>query len=61
MLRPRILDLNEVIEGTEAILRRALGEDAELVLDLSPGIGLVRADPSPTPDRTRGDRPRIFE
>jgi PAS domain S-box-containing protein len=43
-LRPEVLDLNELIRGTEHILRRVLGEDKAFVVDLSEGLGHVRAD-----------------
>ena len=41
----RILDLNEVVRGTERMLRRVLGEDIRLVADLAPDLGNVMADP----------------
>jgi PAS domain S-box-containing protein len=39
------LDLNGVIGLVEGLIRRVSGEDVEVVLDLDPTIGLVRADP----------------
>ena len=44
VLRPRVLDLNETLTGTEKLLRRLLGEDIELVLETAPGLGRVHAD-----------------
>ncbi|HYF38128.1 MAG TPA: ATP-binding protein, partial [Gemmatimonadales bacterium] len=40
----RVLEVNEVIRGFEPVLRRTLGEDIELKLDLAAGVGMVRAD-----------------
>jgi PAS domain S-box-containing protein len=44
MLRPTVLDLNEVVTGTEHMLRRVLGEDVRLVTRLAGAPGLVKAD-----------------
>jgi two-component system cell cycle sensor histidine kinase/response regulator CckA len=44
VLRPRVLDLNETLAGTEKLLRRLLGEDIELVLEAAEGLGRVHAD-----------------
>ena len=44
ILRPQILDLNQVIQEFAPVLRRTLGEDATLVLRPDTTIGLVRAD-----------------
>src|SRR5207244_227964 len=46
VLQPRTFDLNDVVRGIEAMLRRLIGEDIDLVLDLEQAIGLVRADPN---------------
>ena len=40
----RLIDLNEVIGQTQALLRRLIGEDVELVIDLAPGLWKVTAD-----------------
>jgi two-component system cell cycle sensor histidine kinase/response regulator CckA len=45
MLQPRNLDLNQVLGGLEAMLRRLLGEDVELSYLTLRGLGHVRADP----------------
>lgn len=41
---PRVLGLNEVIDGLADLLGRTLGGRIELVLDLDPGLGRVLAD-----------------
>jgi two-component system cell cycle sensor histidine kinase/response regulator CckA len=45
VLQPRVLELDEVIQGLEAVLRRALGERSTLMLRLGAPSGRVRADP----------------
>jgi signal transduction histidine kinase len=45
LLQPRSLDLNQVVLELEKMLRRIVGEDLELKLELAPGLGLIRADP----------------
>jgi two-component system cell cycle sensor histidine kinase/response regulator CckA len=45
MLQPRSLDLNQVVNGLEAMLKRLLGEDIELSLLTQRTLGQVRADP----------------
>jgi PAS domain S-box len=45
ILQPRILDLNSVVREIEEILRRLIGEDIELIVDIDPSLGVVRADP----------------
>lgn len=45
MLEPRVLDLNQVIQDSELLLRRLIGEDVALQTDLEEGIGAVRVDP----------------
>jgi signal transduction histidine kinase len=42
--QPRVLDLNAVLTELEKILRRLIGEDVRLVLDLAPDPGSVKAD-----------------
>ena len=46
VLAPEILDLNQTVVTIEKLLRRVIGDDIELVTDLEPGLGAVRADPS---------------
>ncbi len=45
-IRPQILNLNNVICGLENMLGAAMSEQIELRFELSPDLGLVRADPS---------------
>ena len=45
LLRPRGLDLNQVLGGLEAMLRRLLGEDVELSMLTLRALGQVHADP----------------
>jgi two-component system cell cycle sensor histidine kinase/response regulator CckA len=45
VLQPRVLELDEVVQGLEAVLRRALGERSTLVLRLGAASGRVKADP----------------
>ena len=44
LLRPQPLDLNEVVNRTSTMLRRLIGEDVELVLDLDPHLAPTAAD-----------------
>ncbi|MDB4929829.1 MAG: domain S-box protein [Myxococcaceae bacterium] len=45
ILAPRVLDLAEVVAGTEKMLRRLVGEDVALTLLAAPGAALCRVDP----------------
>src|SRR5919108_635499 len=45
MLQPRVLNLNELVEDVDKMLRRLIGEDIDLRLALTPGVGNVRVDP----------------
>lgn len=42
--QPRVLDLNTVVAGMAAMLRRVLGQNVELILLRSPELGRVKAD-----------------
>ncbi len=44
MIQPRAIDLRGVVVRTEALLKRLIGEDVELVTRLDPNLGVVRAD-----------------
>src|SRR5262249_3962139 len=44
-LAPQVLDLNALVRETETMLRRLIGEDIELVAELDPNLGNVKADP----------------
>jgi two-component system, cell cycle sensor histidine kinase and response regulator CckA len=43
---PRLLSLNEIIEGVRSLLVRLIGENIELKFRLDPNLGLVRMDPT---------------
>jgi signal transduction histidine kinase len=45
ILQPQALDLNAVVLRIAPMLRRLIGEDVELVTELEPALGSVRADP----------------
>jgi PAS domain S-box-containing protein len=45
VLEPRVLDLNELLEGMEKMLQRLLGEDLELVTAAAASPAMVRVDP----------------
>ena len=45
MIQPKPINLNEVVAGTETMLRRLVGEDIELRTALDPSLGVVMADP----------------
>jgi two-component system, cell cycle sensor histidine kinase and response regulator CckA len=44
MLEPEVLNLSETIANVEAMLRRLIGEDIELVTALEPELARIRAD-----------------
>jgi two-component system cell cycle sensor histidine kinase/response regulator CckA len=44
LLRPEVLDVNDVVLGVEKMLRRSLGEDHVLELRLPEDVGEIRAD-----------------
>jgi two-component system, cell cycle sensor histidine kinase and response regulator CckA len=44
VLRPTVLNLNNVARETEKMLRPLIGEDVELKLVLDPGLGAAKAD-----------------
>ncbi len=46
LLEPKVLDLNDVVRGSEQILRRLIGEHILLETSLDPGIDRVRVDRS---------------
>jgi PAS domain S-box-containing protein len=45
VLRPQVINLNEVLERFRPVLQRTLGEDCPVSLLLEPALGPVRADP----------------
>lgn len=46
ILQPQILDLNRVLRRVEALLRRVIGENIALVMNLQSSMACVNADPS---------------
>ncbi len=44
IIEPTLLDLNEVLAGMRAMLKRLIREDIEIVLSLRPELALVKAD-----------------
>jgi two-component system, cell cycle sensor histidine kinase and response regulator CckA len=45
MLQPKVLDLNAVVTNLEPMLQRLIGENIDLVIELKPELGQVKADP----------------
>jgi CheY-like chemotaxis protein/nitrogen-specific signal transduction histidine kinase len=45
VIQPRVLDLNEAVTGVEELLRRTLGEDMELLINLPDEVWPILADP----------------
>jgi PAS domain S-box-containing protein len=45
VLHPRVLNLNDLLQGMEDMLRRLIGEDIDLTTVLAPDLDYVRADP----------------
>jgi two-component system cell cycle sensor histidine kinase/response regulator CckA len=45
VVAPVVLDLNEVVRGSEHMLRRVVGEDIDLTVDLQPGLWSTFCDP----------------
>jgi two-component system, cell cycle sensor histidine kinase and response regulator CckA len=45
IMKPRVMNVNSVIEQTEKMLRRLIGEDIELKYALAMDAGNIRADP----------------
>jgi signal transduction histidine kinase len=46
VLQPAVLAVNEVVANVEKMLRRLIGEDVDLQVELAPGAGNVRVDPA---------------
>lgn len=46
ILQPKLLNLNTVVTDMDKLLRRVIGEDVELIVEMEPQLGLVKADPS---------------
>jgi len=45
ILQPKVLELNTIVADVEKMLRRLIGEDISLALNLHPALGHVKADP----------------
>lgn len=45
MLQPRVLDLKDVVDRTEVLLRRLIGENIEITISVDSSLGCVKADP----------------
>src|SRR5207247_7877646 len=45
VLAPKLLDLNAVVANMDKMLRRLIGEDVALLLELAADLGPVSADP----------------
>jgi two-component system, cell cycle sensor histidine kinase and response regulator CckA len=45
IMQPRVLNLKEVLERTETLLRRLIGENIQFTMALDPALGQVKADP----------------
>ncbi|MBI3492477.1 MAG: response regulator [Acidobacteria bacterium] len=45
ILQPQVMNLNTVVAEMESMLRRLIGEDIDLVVVPTPGLGSVKADP----------------
>ena len=43
--QPKVVDLNALVSEAERMLRRLIGEDVDLVLQLGDGLGNVKVDP----------------
>ncbi|PWU12764.1 MAG: hybrid sensor histidine kinase/response regulator [Terriglobia bacterium] len=46
VIQPRIISVNTVVGQTEKMLRRLLGEDIQLALNLRTGVGNIKVDPN---------------
>ena len=44
VLYPTVLDLNSIVRDVGKILQRLIGEDVQIVTDLEPDLGSIRAD-----------------
>ncbi len=44
--QPRVIDPNSVVVNMEPMLRRLLGDNTELIMLTTPGVGRVKADPA---------------
>jgi two-component system, cell cycle sensor histidine kinase and response regulator CckA len=45
IMQPRVINLKEILERTETLLRRLIGENIQFRISLEPSLGQVKADP----------------
>ncbi len=45
LLEPKVIEINTLVANVELMLRRLIGEDIQLISDLDPRSGWVKADP----------------
>jgi CheY-like chemotaxis protein len=45
VLQPQILDVNSVVQSTQKLLNRLIGEDVKLITNFAPDLGVARLDP----------------
>jgi len=45
MIEPKVVDLNAILEGTQKMLRRLIGEHINILTRLEPSLGRIKADP----------------
>ena len=45
MLKPQVLDLKEIIERTQGLLHRLIGENIECKVSMEPSLGRIKSDP----------------
>lgn len=45
MIQPVVLDTNKIVETTQAMLRRLIGENIQLSVAVEQGVGFITADP----------------
>jgi CheY-like chemotaxis protein len=46
VLRPQVVDMNEIVKGMIPMLRRLIGEPIELATELESDLGSIQADPT---------------
>lgn len=44
IVAPKVLDLNDLVRSTEALLRPTIGEDIKLTIDIDPDVRPIKAD-----------------
>jgi signal transduction histidine kinase len=45
VLQPQVLDVNSVVQSTQKLLNRLIGEDVKLITNFAPNLGVARLDP----------------